>query len=238
MFILWMTQLMKKAYLSGEDRLVYYMDKVSFDYLMENSVFGVLCDGLPCPHQIIIIPQPMTLLEGMMWKYNPCPYDQSIFMYCDIDIFILQPLELLLDGLLPYKLYVHAEGELADPDYGAALSPEIVERLGKGAPGLSAGKFIVTNQTLRDELFQQIRSLHSPTSNWYTVEQPLFNAAALSIQDTLDTDLLTIPVVARTIEEFHHQKTILLDFAGEPGDGELHWKHMYDAYCLLHAGLL
>jgi hypothetical protein len=228
-FLIWLSQLIKAGGLDKDDILHMYIDKITLTYLFNNSIFGSLLKKAPFATMILGIEPPKTHLEGMMWKYNISDYTQTIYMYLDIDILVIKPLKGLIDLAVCDSICVCIEGYMTNPDYGADISSEISE----GMNGFSAGKFIVYGKDLRDCFFKKIQNFCNYDKLYYTVEQPFFNRAVLDMEN-IDVDLLVDPYVS-----FDYNKdTVLLDCAGEPGNGNVHYKKIFDVFCLLNCDAL
>ena len=128
-------------------------------------------------------------------------------------------------------------------NYNAAFTVNELIMFQPTDPGISAGKFIITSKALRDRLFFKIHEIcaQHTGSEFYTVEQPFFNKACklLSSEDGLiNSELLVEPLVSMNGYEYKKGTTVFLDFAGEPGNGDMHQDKMLDAYYLLHCGEL
>ena len=233
-FLLWLSQLIKVGGLGKDDILHMYIDKHTISYLFNDSIFGSILGKAAFQTQILGIPPPKTHLEGMMWKYNLSDYTQDIYMYIDIDILIMKPLKMLLDSVIPNKIYVCIEGSMSNPDYGADLP---LEEMKEGMRGFSAGKFIVYGREMRDILFKTVQKFCRGDKIYYTVEQPFFNRAILYTEN-IDVELLQEPLVSLNKEGYNKEITILLDCAGEPGNGEAHYSKIMDIFCLLNCDAL
>jgi hypothetical protein len=233
-FLIWLSQFIKISGLGKDDILHMYIDKKTSEYLFTDSIFGFLLRMAKFQTQIMGIPPPKTHLEGMMWKYNLSDYTQDIYMYCDIDILITKSLHRLVSSVKPNTIYVCIEGYMTDPDYGADISPEVIQ---EGMKGFSAGKFIVSGRDLRDNLFINVKELCNYEKNYYTIEQPFFNRAIMGMTN-IDMDLLNSPLISINGESYNKDSTILIDCAGEPGNGEFHYSKILDVFCLLNCDAL
>ena len=236
-FILWLSQLIKCGDLQKEDALYIFTDKRTIDYIHESTIFSTLKTKIVFQISVIVSPSPTTLLDGMMWKYTFFPYTQDIYMYCDIDIFIVNSLKDITSKMIPNHIYVSAEGFLKDPNYSADFPKDYP--IDDTSAGLSAGKFAVYGKDAHTILCKTIQSLCKRETGYYTLEQPFFNhAILLKIPDTISCDvhLLHAPVVSFNGEDYEKGKTVLLDCAGEPGNGKVHYDFMIEVLCLLNSG--
>jgi len=167
---------------------------------------------------------PKSILEGMMLRYHPIPYDQDIFMYCDIDVLIVKPLHSLTDTMVPRRIYAHHEGLLSHENYGGALKPEERAIFPPNTPGFSSGKFCIYGKDLYRELMNIICSLHQEKSTaYYTIDQPYYNKG-LYILATKNTASLDIGIGKSISINGHNfnEHTVLYDAMGKPGDGDFH----------------
>ena len=233
-FLLWLSQLIKTGGLGKNDKLIMYIDKRTVNYLFNDSIFGSVLGKAPFQTQVLGIPPPKTHLEGMMWKYNICDYTQDIYIYLDIDILVMKSLHELVGNTIPNKIYVCIEGYMSNSDYGADMSSEDLD---EGMNGFSAGKFMVYGKELRDKLFKTIQGFCNYNKSYYTIEQPFFNRAILCTEN-IDVDVLVEPAVSLNNVGYNKDFTVLLDCAGEPGNGDYHHSKILDVFCLLNCDAL
>jgi len=177
--------------------------------------------------------------QGMMMKYTKVEYDQDIYMYCDIDILILQSLHTLTDTMIHNTIYVHPENrDISNSYYGASFSKEELEALPKHTPGLSAGKFFIYGKGLYSELMDSIHSICSKNSqSLYTVEQPFYNKAVYTLEKSwydINTELLDNAFNKPDVR----YKKVFIDSAGGPGDGEIHLYKIMRLYILIQSNIL
>ena len=235
MFLLWFSQLIKSGGLQENDIVYIYMDTYTNEYL-NNTIFSML---KIIPFKIFIIPQPKTHLEGMMWKYNYNDYSQDIFMYCDIDIYIMKSLHNITNTMKENTIYLCHEGSMEDDNYGADIPNEKVNK--KNILGFSAGKFIIYGKEICNNFFNIIHNLCRYDTNYYTVEQPFFNHAILYISNIpniqVDIQLLK-SIVSFNFHNFQKESTVFLDLAGEPGKGPVHLTKMVQFISLLNCNIL
>jgi hypothetical protein len=235
MLLLWLSQLFAARGLDVGDRLHITMDQITLQYLLHNTIFATLVQRAPFSLQIYQVPQPATLREGMLHKYRWFDYKEDIFMYCDIDILVLRSLHELVSKA-EEGFVAHAEGDLSHLNYGAAWKDEPVP---EDYPGLSAGKFWCAEKDIVKQVFTSIQQLANEDTNlYYTIEQPLFNRAVWELRNEIPIVCIDLapPDLVLSPEGYDPEHTILLDLAGEPGNGKLHYEMMFDAFCLLHCG--
>jgi hypothetical protein len=232
-FYLWLAKVIQSGDLRSNDLLQITVDSRTVEYFNSNSsALPVLLEKIQCPYEIIEVDPPSTSLEGMMNKYNFTEYTQDVYIYCDIDIIISNSFHTLLPLLKNNTAYFCKEGSFSHDNYGESFNHGVSDDL----PGLSAGKFIITDKLIRDSLFNIIRQACNYSTTFYTVEQPYFNYAIYSLpRDTISVniDLLTEYVSFNGNEGYDKNKTIFNDMAGDPANGEVHLKkiiHMISLY--------
>jgi len=235
-FFLWLTQLMRAGGLNVHDAIEVAIDRDTYEWIRDNSVLNSLLAITPAAIRFRIMPRPKTHLEGMMWKYVPLNYVEDIFFYTDIDILVTNYLRPLVNKMKENMMYVVAEGTIHHPNYGADIEPNFLKGLPDFYPGLSAGKFFITDKDLHKRVCRYINVRNKHPTSFYTVDQPLFNSGLLPVEN-LDINLIVAPTVALNQDEYSKEHTVLLDFAGEPANGIVHLENMQDAYYLLHTGL-
>lgn len=232
-FYIWLSKLIQSGGLTSNDCIHIHIDQRTMTYLENsNTVLPCIFECLPCPYVIHLIPSPKTSLEGMMNKYNITEYTHDIYIYCDIDILIINPLSTMTKDMVPNKIYACTEGRLQDIKYSDGFSTE--SAITPTMPGFSAGKFAITGKPLRDDFFKMIHQLCDYSTKYYTVEQPYFNRALYSV-NSVDIDLLT-SFVSFNGDEYDRSKTIFHDLAGNPGNDIDHMKRVMDNICLYLCG--
>jgi hypothetical protein len=179
--------------------------------------------------------------QGMMMKYTKVEYEQDVYMYCDIDILILQSLHTLTDTMIHNTIYVHSENpDIRNPDYGASFSKEELDALPKHTQGLSSGKFFIFGKGLYSDLMDSVNYIcYKNTQSLYTVDQPFYNKAVYTLEKSwydINTELLDNRVSFNGANVT--DKTVFLDLAGIPGDGELHLHKIMRMYILIQSKVL
>lgn len=231
-FITWLAHLLKYADLQKGDALRITIDKDTHDYLKRDGLYNAIFAALPCEHQILLIERPKTHAEGMMSRFIYEEYQQSVFMYCDIDIMIKKPLRILSDGLSNNMLAVHAEGTLADSNYNM-LIPDEIKKNGSNYIGFSSGKFLLNSHELCRDFFQIINSVAARQSidEFYAPDQYVYNYAIYCLprdKYTINMDILKYPTICTNGHGEQPEKTVLLDLMGEPGNGNLHFEKIFN----------
>lgn len=239
-FLYWLSQLRAKAGLGSTDCLQVILDTRTLEYIETLQDFNDLLFNFPCPVVFYTLPSPKTVFEGMMYKYTLFDYSQDIFMYCDIDIFIVKPLHTLLADLNDRTLYAHGEGLLSDSDYGA-LIPEDIRNTMSHKLGFSAGKFIFTSNDIYLSFFSTLQTIGKEYSNstFYTVEQPLFNHAVHSFpHDVGEINTRLFDGIVSYNGRKYSKQTIFIDLCGEPGNEMIHYEKIVSMFLLLHCDAL
>lgn len=232
-FYLWLSKLIQSGGLISSDSLQITIDTQTYKYLQCNkNILPNLLEKLPCPFTIVEIPPPANSLEGMMNKYAYTDYTQDVYIYCDIDILISNPIHIVTEQMKDNTIYVCKEGMLSDPNYSEGVIKNTEEI--KDLYGFSAGKFAIVGKGLRNSFFKSIHDLCDYSTKFYTVEQPYFNKATYMIPlDKISVDInLLAEYVSFNGNDYEKEKTIFNDMAGDVADGESHVKRMINACAL------
>lgn len=243
-FLLWLSQLLSIEFLRSSDKIVIQMDSSTYKFISTNRIYCKLIDNYPIPIEILIKSVPKSHTEGFFWKYCPIEFDQDIFFYCDIDIFICKSLHTFLESVNSSSICVQVEGPLKWEYFNQSFTKEELQQIPDEAAGMSAGKFIIHGkQTYIDflSILQQNISQYIDTHNLLYFEQSLFNRSiheALRLGVNINTSLLKFPEVCMRYGVYDKEKTALLDFAGNAGDGLRHYNDMMEAFILLHSNAL
>jgi hypothetical protein len=221
-FYVWLGKLIQSGGLTKSDLLQITIDSRTCEYLKNNDTpFAIFLGKLPCPFVMVVVEPPSNSLEGMMNKYVKTEYDNDVFIYCDIDILISNPFHTVVEKISDKGYYFCKEGALDDENYSGSCLSELTN---KSLPGFSAGKFVIAGKNLRDLFFDLIYKYCDFSTRFYTVEQPFFNRAIYSLPFntvSIDIDLLT-EYVSFNGNDYHKNKTIFNDMAGNVADGKIH----------------
>jgi hypothetical protein len=220
--LLWLANVIEVAGLGEADEIGLIMDTATAAHMESSTIFPRLVANAPCPVTVIETGgPPATVLEGMMYKYVQLEFAQDYFMYCDIDCLFTGSLRPVLEAARPETIHAHAEGPLSHAAYGSDLPAGVLARLGPGAPGISAGKFLVTSKPLLAAMFRLVQELSVGRPTYWAVEQPFFNHALLRLSRHVDTGLFA-PLFCDSMDKLGAPGTLLLDLNGETGDGAYH----------------
>ncbi len=200
---------------------------------------------------IIKYPPPKTHKEGMLRKYSvdimleytkPMNALNPIYMYLDIDVLIVKDIRKLnlTHELKPNRTSIFLRSEsntFEHSDYFGELMTEehktfLLENKLK-LPGFSAGIFGWQNNIHISEFLNFIlRQAIESAKEFYTVEQPFFNAALFNYMFK-DNSKFSFVIMSRTsighnvIGVHLSPNVVLANYCGEPADESLHWSKMY-----------
>ena len=240
---MWLTVLQQRSGLTKSDTLYIHIDKETFEYMnSENEIFGELLTSCPCNVKLLFYERPDTILEGTMFRYTVHDYKEDIYMYCDIDIFIVNSLPKFTEALKEDTLYIHSEGSLQDMNYGAAFSKEELADFSEST-GFNSGKFLIRGKNLLRHFFKSVQRFYGECKekNFLCLDQPYFNKAIYSMNmERLNTEVLSSRDTTISCNGYNYEKnvTVLLDNLGEAGNGEVHYTKMFKLFILLQAGSL
>lgn len=231
-FLFWFAQFMK---IKTASKMVLLVDERTFEHL-ENTAFSILSKKIQYDLSILLFPVPKTHLDGMKMKYTKFDYGEEYLMYLDVDIILLKPLIGLIDD--PSKdMYIDNEHTdekyLYTHGYLDAFNEEEKHMIKSSGIklGISAGKFIIKDKVVRDALFKEIHTFmeKNPNTNYYSVEQPIFNRAILCLTSKVDLGIINNKFISTN---FHNMSDdiILIDLCGEPGNGRAHLCKMIDGF--------
>ena len=229
-FVIWLTQIVKINALKSKDILHITIDQSTYDYMHSHyTSFKSLLKKIN--YIIFIESSPKTNLEGWMWKFIKI----SVYLYLDIDIFILKPLIQLVQYMKTNQIYACREGSMTNSNYNAAFPESVREQFTMKDPGYSVGKFAITSRKMRDLFFKEINSICDNTVNYYCPEQAFYNVVIYSMRNTLilNTNVLCAPYISLNGYLYRKDKTVLFDCAGEPGNGLKHIEKYIDILGLL-----
>jgi len=221
MFLLWMAQLAK---IGTATTITILVDSRTKKYLNDDTSFPVLYARIESNIVLIEFAPPKTHMEGMRMKYYEFDYEEDYLMYLDIDVLVLKPLSGLLKD--SKDLYLHAEGAIEEHGYLDAVNEEEKQNILESGLkcGYSAGKFIIGNKEKGRALFKEIRAfiIDNPETNYYSVEQPIFNRTVIFMGSYLDIGIIDKSLISTNFHNYSDDTTILIDSCGEPGNGRRH----------------
>ena len=116
MFLIWLSFLVKTKALNENDKLLIIVDKYTKSYLINDTIHTKLIRKMICGIEYLTLPQPKTLLEGFMWKYNALDKDyleysnKDILFYSDVDVLFNKSFKTITDTMFPQSIVTHIEG--------------------------------------------------------------------------------------------------------------------------------
>jgi hypothetical protein len=255
MYLLWLTNLIKYATFQKTDVCVTFMDEETHKYLNvdKSEKFNIYQTLKRKIEKFVIIkyPPPKTHKEGMLRKYSvdvmleytkPMNALKPIYMYLDIDVLIVKDIR-KLDVTHELKddrtsLFLRTESNAFEhSDYfGELMTDEdkgfLTEKKLK-LPGFSAGIFGWQNNIhIREFLNCILRQAIESTKEFYTIEQPFFNAALFKYMFKENSKfsfvIMSRASIGHNVIGAHLSPTnVLVNYCGEPADESLHWSKMY-----------
>jgi hypothetical protein len=231
-FYTWLSKLIQNAGLTKDDFLMISIDKRTFDYIKTTpKCLNYLFQKIPCPHTFMIFPSPETMMEGMLMRYRQHSYQQDAYMYCDIDVLIRKPLRTVLDRTIPDKMYVVMEGDLRDPNYGA----DMIDAVGDG---YTSGIWIMTGQKVYSAFLNCLHNHYKMDAKYYALDQPFFNRAVYELPpQNIIRDVLT-EHTSFNGHNYNKDTCVLLNCAGDVGDGAKHYEKIQEVLIMMDAGVL
>ena len=235
-FFQWLAMVIKNSGLGEADLIHINMDMRTIEYLEnEDNIGPSLLTKLKCPYKIYAFDPPKTSLEGMMNKYTFNEYTQDVYIYTDIDMFILNPLSNMVSELNTDTYYFLKGVSLDNKFYSEGfpsdfIPPDILPTLS----GFNASLFIITNTILRNVFFSRINELCDYSSEYLCVEQPYFNRAIYEIpRKELSVNIELLSVYAEFFGSDYNPKITFLDFCGDTSNGLSHFIKMSRVMCLV-----
>jgi len=240
-FIIWLSHLIQYGGLDEDDILYIISDNRTIEFIKDtnNTIFSTFCSFTKFRIKLIHYESPKTLLEGMMLRYKSNPYTQDIYMYCDIDILILDSLHRLTNSMVKNHIYICLEGDFCSVSYSQGIPEDIINSIKHEGPGASSGKFAIYGKEICNTVFEVINTLCKYDSNYFTQDQPFFNHSIILLNQSgfsINNNLLTTHVSLNGAD-YKHGTTILFDCAGvECGHDVIHYKKMFDISLLFQCG--
>ena len=248
MFLIWLSYVVKSKSLDPNDTLCLISDRYTLNYLKHETPFENIARLLLCKYTLIEADQPETLIEGCMMKYNQLVQNDvilalnyDILVYTDIDVIINKTFKTLI--MEPNSIIIHEENDF-NSDYYSAGIPENEKneffKCNSQIRGLSAGKFIIYGKSLAIDIFNRIVKYNSVKSNYYTLEQPLFNRAIYNYIyiDKKEIRLYNLNpycINYNNLPTTNFNNCMLIDCCGKPGHYTDHMEKMLNILCITNA---
>ena len=248
MFLIWFSYVVKSKSLNENDSLLILGDRYTLNYLKHETPIENMAKLLLCTYGLIEAEQPKTLMEGCMLKYNQfirsdviLGHNYDILVYTDIDVIINKSFKTL--AMAPNSIIVHEENDF-NLTYFSEGIPENEKneflKCNSLIKGLSAGKFIIYGKSLAIDIFNRIVKYNSVKSNYYTLEQPLFNRAIYNYIyiDKKEANLCNINpycIQYNKLLTTNIDNCMLIDCCGKPGHYIDHMEKMLNVLCITNA---
>lgn len=173
--------------------------------------------GFAAPLRVMVVPKPTSTYECMKLKYlfpkmipDPTALGSETFVYLDADLLSLRP---FYAALPPDTIAVVPEGAPTDTNYCGR-----VERPLSTPYGVTAGFFLYRWGIRVQGFFDTVLlDLEERTERFYTLDQVAFNRYLPSAPfQPLNPEILSFNGQGLS------ERTLFLNYAGEPGDGPFH----------------
>lgn len=239
---IWLRFLQKYGEVQSTDRIFILADAASKEYLDQFVPYF----PLTLEFTVVEIPTPSCLREGFLerfrfWNYFR-PEQDEVVCYTDIDMVFLAPISWIPTICRPKTIYAFPEETIRGGNYlGQILEERDLELFAKNPslaethPGFTCTFFFFRGMFIQDQ-FQRLRFLtlqHEDTL--YAPEQPFYNRILFDAMH-FTPDEFHVGVLKKDLIEYNSlvtdckPGTKLLNFCGEPGDQEFHWKKMFMAF--------
>ena len=235
MFFIWLTYLCKNGGLTATDRICVLIDKTTVDYLNSDGCYSHVADQITIPIDYVIMPTIMTISEGMICRYNfhNDALVNETFVYLDLDVLVLRPLRMLIKPLAPNTMACMPEGRMINGLYGGCtLDEEIADSC-----GFSSGIFAYCPGHGVQDFFNRVTAecLAKAAEPYYTIDQPFFNKwiykAIMKNEIDMRVELLDDMHFVNNVFNYD-DNTIIMNYAGEPGNDSIHYKKMLSLLCI------
>ena len=227
MFQIRLSYIIRYGSLNESDKIYVLIDTATAQYIDTNIQIDIL-KKTTCPITFIQIQQPSTISQGMVERYVHFE-DKDTFLYLDLDILVIKSLK-EIPVLEPDGILLVPEGVINHGLYAGHILSEPIEPIcgfTSGIIGFYPGEEIYKFfDSIRTECLDHKEVL-------YTVDQPFFNKwLYLTItQSVLKMNLLLMKEKVGNNSIENSPGIIFLNYAGEPGDGELHYRKMINKLC-------
>lgn len=249
MFLIWLSYVIKSKSLNENDTLCLIGDRYTINYLKHETPFETIAKLILCKFYLLDVEQPKTLMEGCMLKYNQLVLSDvisrinyDILVYTDIDVIINKTFKTLV--VEPNTIIIHEESAFDISNFSGGIPENEKDEFLKcnsQIKGLSAGKFIICGKSNTINIFNMIIKYNLVKSNYYTLEQPLFNRAIYNYVYidkkeirlyNLNTYCIHYTDVSQMI---NNNNCIFIDCNGNPGNYIDHMEKMLNVLCITNA---
>lgn len=197
-------------------------------YLMADEDTAEVIKGIPCLSDlnIILMPKPKTLLEGMAWRYQLHRHIDLVgksVMYLDVDMLNIKQIRIEIPADLEDVMIVYPEGLNTDTNYtgsGGSLATLAIPM------GVSSGFFIYKCGAKVIQFLEEVyHKIRTHTEIYYTLDQPHFNKTIEGKDFCMYMDHATV------LFNGHGERkdnTLFINCCGCPGDGAFHFRKMLE----------
>ena len=191
----------------------------------------------PCKIEFVEFEQPNNLSEGIIARYNSLPkdYGDNTLVFLDLDVLVVKSLQADIPKLRPNQLMVMPEGKMAHGLYaGGLVNYEKIPNV----CGFAASTFAYSYGEGIEKLFKNIteETLANKETPRYTIDQPYYNKwiyLILSEQALpVEVYLLRYNMIEQNALNNFQDSTVLVNYAGTPGEGTFHYQKMLYAFCI------
>jgi hypothetical protein len=250
--MVWLACLQRFGGLGPDDRIVVAMDTDTFEYVKTVANYVRLMNS--AINMMELYDAPAVLIDGMEKRYQVAQLLQErepgrLYMYLDVDVLVMRPLRELFTGGIENRIHIATEeylrGLVGDIfhcyylDGRVEMTAQQRERVGRMG-GISSGMFAWHQAEAGWEFFRRILAAISADKLAgrpfiHTIDQPYFNEGVVR---TFLEDEQLISVMSSTAFGFNtvpgaDPRHVLLNYAGNVGDGEFHFKKMEEFYKML-----
>ena len=242
---IWYLFLKQHGGLVDGDSIIIQMDRVTYDFIKGT---GEVDDFLK-EIEIAVYEQPTTPLEGMSARYKLAATLQKavpgrMYLHLDLDVLVCRPLRQLYDEIMIQNRLLYTTEEkvlgyakdILSENYLAERIPltDVQQTDLSGTGGIGAGTFGWHNMNPSfSEFFTEItRKINESTTSYYTVDQPFFNEAVLLKKFNNEWSVYHVDsnLVGINEEITPSLPYVLMNYSGDPGNGQLHSEKLVDAY--------
>jgi len=237
MFDIWLCYLIKNGGLTPEDKISVVIDSETLKYIQSQVLPNYLKYVSPCPIEYVEFEQPKNLSEGIIARYNSLPRDHEgkTLLFLDLDVLVIKSLQNDIPRLLPNQLMIMPEGKMAHGLYAGGLVnydkiPNIC--------GFAASTFAYSYGEGIEKFFKKVTEecLENKNTPNYTIDQPYYNKwIYLMLTEQVfpvEIHLLRYTMIEQNKMNMFEDSTVLVNYAGTPGEGIFHYQKMLNAICL------
>ena len=213
--MIWLKSLFSSGTLQRGDTITIVCDPQTAKHLRASTLIRVA--GV----QLHEVPAPADCRQGMNLKYMYRPKTEDVVVYMDSDQILRKPFR---PDIPPDTLLCYPEGPISDTNYrGDYPYTE--------GPGFTAGIWAYRRGVRVDEWLDAVlKRCAESEKKFYCLDQPHFNAVIRELAPPLQ-------MLKREAVSFNGhgnvQEAFVLNLAGDPGDGALHFQKMLDMMLLL-----